>query len=124
MKGHYGPGLYYYRTLRKINQKTVASWLGMTRQNLSDIERNKSKISEQRLVIVAQRLNVTVAQIKQFGVETPVIISDRHESTSGNQPEHSLVTVPLVLLRSLEASLGSLQKAYELLLEEKGRTSA
>jgi len=119
MKGYHGPAIYHYRKLRKVNQKWLAQFLSMTRQNLSDIERNKCKISEQRLVIVAQRLEVTVADIKQFNAEAPTMMPADYMSTAAKPPDHAFVTVSAALLHGIKAYLEILQKAYVLILGEE-----
>ena len=117
MKGYYGPAIYHYRKLCKVSQQSLAEALGMSRQNLSDIERNKCQILVQRLAIVAQVLQVTVEDIRHFHAESDLALGAGHASGLYEQPNPALITVPATLLHAMKAAFEAMQNSYGLFLK-------
>lgn len=116
MKGYYGPTIYHYRKLRKVSQQSLAEALGMSRQNLSDIERNKCQILVQRLAIVAQVLQVTVEDIRHFHAESDLALNADHGSGLHGQPNPALITMSATLLH-MKSAFEAMQNSYGLFLK-------
>lgn len=58
-----GAKIRYYRTIRSMDQTTLAEKLCVTRQYLSKLERGVAKPSMDLLFLIAQVLNVEVEQL-------------------------------------------------------------
>jgi transcriptional regulator with XRE-family HTH domain len=112
MKGYYGDGIYHFRNLRKQKQEWLASWLNMSRQNLSEIERNKRMVSDELLALAAEKLDTTPEEIKNFKFnEDGAIFNNQHQQ--GEQYNNCVVSVPQALLDALQTALKSNQIALE-----------
>ncbi len=58
-----GAKIRYYRTLRGLDQVSLAENLGITSQYLSKIERGVAKPSTDLLFLIAEKLDVDIVQI-------------------------------------------------------------
>ncbi|TAF65703.1 MAG: XRE family transcriptional regulator [Cytophagales bacterium] len=64
------------RELRNLTQEYVAEHLGMTQQNYSKLEKSESFLSEERLQKIAQILEVSIEDIKNF--DERIVFSQHH----------------------------------------------
>jgi transcriptional regulator with XRE-family HTH domain len=113
MKNYYGNGIQFYRRILGVKQWVLAEHLGMSRQNLSEIEQNKRKISDDKIDLAAAFLKTTPEKIKDFSGE---IIFDNQQQEE--QYNNGTVALPESILNkladTLEASQQSLQTQGEL----------
>lgn len=58
-----GAKIKYYRTIRTLEQITLADRLGITSQYLSKLERGAAKPSMDLLFLIAQELNVDITKL-------------------------------------------------------------
>ena len=58
-----GAKIRYYRTIRTLEQITLADRLGITSQYLSKIERGVARPSMDLLFLIAQELNVDITKL-------------------------------------------------------------
>ena len=64
-----GARIRYYRTICNLEQSALAEKLGITPQYMSKLERGTAKPSMDLLFLIAQQLNVDVAELVKDGSE-------------------------------------------------------
>lgn len=78
MTKHYcGEGIRYFRKLEEMKQDTLAESIGVCRQTLSDMERNKTKVDDDILAQIAEQLGTTPEQIK--GYKKGIVINQNNQ---------------------------------------------
>jgi|GEM_PF-1853286 len=112
MKGYYGDGIRHYRELKdKMKQETLSNALKMSRQNLSEMEQNRRKVSDQVLQQMAKALDTTPEKIIEHGKGGLVINSEDHPIEQHN---HCTVQIPVSLLEALQTALKTNQEDLQI----------
>jgi transcriptional regulator with XRE-family HTH domain len=111
MKNYHGEAIFQFRTNKNIKQQSIAHALAMTRQNISKIEQNKVKISDENLEIVADVLGTTSEKIKNH---KGAIVFDcpNHQ---GEQYNNCTISVPKEVLDALQTALKVTQDALKMI---------
>ena len=85
---HIGKKLERIRTLRGIKQETLAGALGITQAAISKME-NSTKINEEKLSQIAEKLGVTTDAIKNFNedasINNNVFVEQNHDTVINYQ---------------------------------------
>ncbi len=115
MKNYYGGGISYFRSKKKVKQADLAETLGMSRQNLSEIENNRRKLSHEKMTIAANALATTPEEIE---IKSGIGYVFNNQNQQGEQYNNCTVTIPESLLTTLQQSLSTLQEAIKLYSEQ------
>lgn len=99
---YYGLNVRLARTKNNFSQKTLAYNCNMKQQYISDIERNKRKVSEEMLDRIAKGMGMTLDEIKNS-----VLVQHNQDQQGGNAAN--------IILQNAEKSNAG--EAYKVLVE-------
>lgn len=109
-----GRGIYFFRRRINMKQTELANYLNMTRQNLSDIENDKTRISREDLALIAQKLNTTPEELEHFSERSAIF---NNQNQQGEQYNNCTVGIPESLLASIQQSLVITQETLRFSIE-------
>ncbi len=115
-----GEGLAHFRKIKDIKQTDLDEYLDMSRQNLSNIENNKTHIKREKLVLAAIKLETTPERIIKYLNMTAISYNQNQQGPQYNNC-HIVVSQELItgLQQALDCNRQILEIAIDLLKELK-----
>lgn len=112
MKGpYYGDGISHFRIEREMSPKQLADHLKMSRQNLTEIEKNRRTIDDTKIALAAQVLETTPEEIKAYKKGKKSQSFSSHDQSE--QYNHCTIEIPESVLKALTDSNIALQEALK-----------
>ncbi|WP_162846976.1 helix-turn-helix domain-containing protein [Mucilaginibacter gracilis] len=117
---HLGHNIAKLRGIRRLPQKDIAKKLSMTQQEYSKVEKSAS-VDEDKLILIAEALDVSLDAIKNFNDEaainifnTNTTLNDNSAANIGNKSVNTFNPI-----EKLMEMVDENKKLYQQLLKEK-----